>query len=158
MECSNNDLINLFKETIKSQGVLTINKVNDSFTPTIETNPHLIKTCECRDYLSIGSGTQTILSSKNCYRYIVSVNFSMSKNATCDVSSGSIGIMGYVSKQVMLCGLAVLTLTAERDSISVTFAHPVRLDRNTAVTMTGSFTAGSLIRTASITYYEEESI
>lgn len=101
------------------------------------------------------TGTFTIFTA-NADRdiFLTGVTLSYVKGATCDIGTGSIDMTATVKGVATnLLSLAVLTLTAQSDSMTLSFPTPIQVDRNTAVTVTGTFTAGALSRTACVHGY-----
>lgn len=85
---------------------------------------------------------------------ITAVSLSLAKDATCNVATGAIEVTATVrGVTTALCGIAVLTTTAERDSISVSFPAPVMIDRGTAVAVSGTFTLGAMTRSITVHGY-----
>ena len=77
----------------------------------------------------------------------------MVKNAACDVATGrtcSLQIQFNGATKTLLSA-AVITLTAERVDKTITFNTPIKVDKNTAVVLSGAFTAGSMVRCCEIT-------
>ena len=79
--------------------------------------------------------------------YVSAMLLSFSKNATCDTATGSMNITGTQDgNTVRLAGLAVLTLTAESDTIAVTFLNPIPLDVASAISWSTTYTVGLMSR------------
>jgi len=89
--------------------------------------------------------------------YVTGVLLSIAKDATCDISTGTINVNSTILGKVRrLADLAVLTTTAQSSQIFVNFPFPVKLDRNVAVNISGTFTAGACSRTGILFGYEED--
>lgn len=104
------------------------------------------------------TGTLTIFTTPSEKdTYITEAQLSFSKNAACDIATGHItiqAVLSGVTKDILRT--AVLTLTAERDSVTASFDPPIKVDRARNVQVTGSFTAGACIRTAVVMGYTVE--
>ena len=90
--------------------------------------------------------------------YLTGATASIIKNATADTATGAVlltVVQDTITKTII--ALAVLTLTAQNQSIAIQFCNPIKIDRGSIVQMTGAFTAGNLIRSATLVGYEEES-
>lgn len=103
-----------------------------------------------------GAGTMyTGVKGKRLHIYGISLGFV--KNAICDSSSSNVYItitQNGVSKT--LIALPYLTLTAERDSTSISFKHPIICDENTNVVIgSNTFTDGTFRRYCTIFGHEE---
>jgi predicted extracellular nuclease len=77
--------------------------------------------------------------------YLNSVFISMSKDATCDASSGVTDVNVTINgSTVQILTLAHQTTTALQDTVSINFPVPVKIDRGTTVRATmPTFTAGA---------------
>ncbi len=109
---------------------------------------------------SSASGAMTVFTTTSDLSrgtlYVKGLTLSYVKNVTCDIASGSIAISATINGvSTKLALLPVLTLNADNASIAVMFDNPVKLDLAT-VTVTGTFTAGSCVRSYSIYYYLDE--
>lgn len=129
--------------------------------PTIESNPKLVNDGFGRLTSATSTGTLSLsaatLGTVTGDLLLTEVNISLVKNVTCDMASGSSNVV-ITSKGVPinLCGIAVLTLTAERIDKTFRFTNPVRVDKNTTINWAGTFTAGACIRNLSISGYIEQ--
>jgi len=92
--------------------------------------------------------------------YITEVAVSFTKNVTCDVASGAVEVRVIVNSVVRtLLRMAVLTLTAERDSAVLHLSHPLKIDRGTTIDFSGAFTAGAMVRAISVVgFYTETTV
>jgi hypothetical protein len=126
--------------------------------PVIEVGMKLTKNAISRTGGSAATGSATIYTTPTDQDfYLTGFNFSYSKNATCDVATGSINLTAFIQgANVAICLLSVLTLTAEKDTISVTLTHPIKIDRGKAIAISGTFTAGAMARNGAIYGYIDE--
>ena len=86
--------------------------------------------------------------------YCVGVAVSFSKNAACDVASGALQLSMYIGGVVTYpILLSVQTLTAESGHIFYPFVYPVKVDRNTNISFSGTFTAGAMVRSGTVFGY-----
>lgn len=88
--------------------------------------------------------------------FITGARLSYAKDATCDVSDGQVRLRCIINGVIKtLISLPVITLTAQQDSMNVSFDRPVKIDRNTSVSIfQGTFTAGKFLRCAVVDIYE----
>jgi len=89
--------------------------------------------------------------------FITSASLSLVKNDTCDLASGTWGITvqpyGEATAKVFL-NISLLTLTAQNQTVSISFPSPLRVARSTDIRISAcSHTAGSCVRSASIIGY-----
>lgn len=106
---------------------------------------------------SSGSGTiYTTPADKDTY--ITGVIFSFVKNAACDTALGVAAVQTTIDNLSgrHLASLAMDTLTAERDTVSVRF-DDLKIDRNVVVQFSSkTFTAGTMLRVCTIFGYTVE--
>lgn len=91
--------------------------------------------------------------------YLTSVFLNVTKDATCDVSNTDGPIIRAVIDGVTttIIQVSVLTLTAQNYGQVISLPHPIKLDRNSAVTLAGAtFSAGALSKAGGIFGYTEE--
>jgi len=89
--------------------------------------------------------------------YLTGIQVSFIKNATCDVASGPLRYTATVEGVSQgIISLALLTLTAQDQNAFVSFETPIKVDRNTAITTSNTFTAGAFVRECCITGYTVE--
>jgi len=138
---------------------VSFGKVSNSsrfIQPTFECNPKVTKNANyIKASSSATSGSTTIHTGVNTGElYILNVNLSICKDATCDIATGQVTVNGTINGvSTSICGIAVLTTTAQNQSISVSFSKPIKIDRNTSISITGTYTAGLMSRYASIIGY-----
>lgn len=128
--------------------------VDDKITPIVEIIPD-------SELIASGvggaTGTLSITPIANKDIKLAGLIASFTKNAACDVATGSLNIQVTIDGTTrIIARLAVLTLTAERDTLSISFVPALRIDRNTNIDFTGSFTAGSMARAISAFGYPVE--
>lgn len=104
------------------------------------------------------SGTTTIFTtdaSKDTY--ITAFLIAYNKNAACAIGDGAMALTATINGvATVIGGIPHLDITAERQIISVTLPYPMKVDRNTAVTLSGTFGAGACRRLATIYGYTVE--
>lgn len=89
--------------------------------------------------------------------YLTGCTLSMIKDATCDMATGAIALAVTVDGVAQNpAAIAILTLTAQSQTVNVTFNPPIKVDRNTALSMGASYTAGTMRRFLGVYGYTEE--
>lgn len=106
----------------------------------------------CKSSANATSGTVTLLSVPNEPNkdfYITSAYITTSVTALCDCETSAINITfnGVITS---ILALYWQPLTAQSNHISISFPFPIKVDKNTLIQSTGTFTAGTLKRVASI--------
>jgi len=127
-----------------------------SVQPVMDMTPNFHRTLQTKQLARTSSGAVTIhTTSATKDTYIFGVGYSMIKNATNDVATGNLGLTAVIGGATYyLITVAVLTLTAQDISTFYSLKHPIKLDRNTAIALDGTFTAGNMVRNPIIYYYE----
>lgn len=97
-----------------------------------------------------GSGTlYTVPSDKDFY--LKYVTLSVVKDATCDMATGAVGVSAIIGGAARgLLAVPVLVTTAQNQSTQITFPTPIKIDRGTGITISGTYTAGLMARYTTI--------
>lgn len=106
-----------------------------------------------------GSGSSNLLTTNATkLTYMTGLQYSFVKNVTSDLASGSLSLTVIIGgATVAVVRLSVLTLTAERGNISVSFDKPMLLDKGSLIRLSSdTFSAGALIRSAIVYGYETD--
>jgi len=161
VQTNNSEVVRELQSATKIQTMQGIpTQINNSIVPTIEVNPKLVKEAINVTTSSAVSGSATILANTvNTGRdvYVTAATLGYVKNVTCDIATGIISII-YVQNGASraLLSLPVLTLTADNGNITCSFPHPIKIDRNTSITMNGTFSAGAMIRCGGLSYFIDD--
>lgn len=155
---------NAIKELRTSTGLNLVTgyptQIANTIQPVVNINPNnyrLIETTKSSAVTATGANT-IFTTSATRDTYLVGYVFACTKNALCDVASGTIILSAFVSggNSISISRLPVLTLTAQDTTITHTFNNPIKIDRNTPVQMSGTYAAGSMVRMAVLYVYELE--
>ena len=127
---------------------ITPKTLSSTISPTLDLNPRFTNL--------VKYGTTSVTTSSNLLTtpsqkdfYITFAHITFKKDVTSDLSSCN--IQGSVNgATVRLLSFECLAATAENQSINITFPYPIKIDRNTNISLTGSFTAGTATKTAVI--------
>lgn len=89
--------------------------------------------------------------------YLTGIIFSMAKDSTCDVATGTVAINVVIDgTAVALAPIAVITLTAQAQIASLSLPVPIKIDRGTPISGSVTFTAGVMRRTCTLIGYTQE--
>ena len=116
-------------------------------------------TCKTvRSGVTGSSGTLTLFTTPSDKDfYLCSFTISLAKDSTCDTASGVISLSATIDGvSQRLASLAVLTLTAQSINQVVSLQYPLKVDRNTAISINGTFTVGAMQRVGTLLGYTEE--
>lgn len=91
--------------------------------------------------------------------YLTGACLSIDKSATCDIASGRYTMVCTINgtaNQAIL-SVAITTLTAQSQSVSLSFPTSIKVDRGTVIALSAaSFSAGTFVRAGSIVGFTEE--
>jgi hypothetical protein len=129
--------------------------------PVMEVNPRLT-----RQSGYIRSATQTTTGSFNIFAsasatqetYITGALLTMSKDATCDIADGFITmtLTPYGDSGKNIIQIPILTLTAQSIAIPLILSNPIRIQPGSAISISGTFTVGKLLRVGIVYGYQCE--
>lgn len=159
---NNTELLIGMRDNAKVQNTENIpSQLADKVVPVMEVNPMLLRRCNIvKGNVRTSTGVVTIYTTPtNKDFYLTSVCFGVSKDAVCNVATGllniSISVEG-TTAYTHLCNTPVITLTASSSIVSQSFPVPIKLDRNTTVSMASTFGAGVLVLAGNIAGYTVE--
>ena len=147
------------KEIIDALKIDTNIEMVPNAVPVVEVNPKIVKPLLVVSNVRTSSGASTLMTtSGSADTYIKAITFGVTKNVTCDVASGQVALSAYIGGvNTGIINIPILTLTAEYMSITIDLGTGIKIDRNTTITFGNqTFTAGAMIRTATIYYYLDE--
>lgn len=135
--------------------------VNPTIQPVFEVKKKISSVLGNTAKSTTGSTTLHTTSS-TLDTYVTGLTFGLTINATNDIATGRVSITGVINgTTVHIASIPVLTLTAQNTVYSMSFPIPLKLDRNSAVTLGANWTfsagAGTVIGTL-IGYTEETAI
>lgn len=148
---------NLIDELRLNPSIDTIpNVVNPTIQPVFEVKKKYCNVQRRGSRATTGSSTIFITPSDKDF-YLVAASIHLIKDVTCDLATGQIGINTVLDGTTNQCvSVATLTLTAQSVESSLSFNPPIKVDRNTALGFTTTFTAGACSTSATIAGYTEE--
>lgn len=135
-------------------------ELGNAVVPVVEVNPRLVRTANItRSQTATYSAATIYTTPTNQDFYLCSVTYSISKDVVSDAPTSGTGIRIVVDGANRdLALLSMITLTAQTLFLSYSLPFPIKVDRNTNITIpsiTGSL--GVVYRSASITGYTVES-
>jgi hypothetical protein len=164
VEVISSDVLQELVKAARLQSSLLVPKIlNGTIVPVIELNPTLTKIDRiCKHATTSTSGNITVYTTPaNQDFYLTGFTLSFIKDVTCDNATGNVTLFSTIDGgAVHLAAIATITLTAQNSSINVTLKNPIKIDRSTVIGVGSSvgstFTAGVLVRAASIKGYLQE--
>jgi len=112
---------------------------------------------------STATGTLTIFTASTDLRtdtYLTNVQVSFAKDAICDVATGVLAINCTpfdIGITKAIGNIAVLTLTADAQTLNISLPYPLKIKPGTTVQFSGSFTVGAMSKGGSVTYFQTTS-
>jgi hypothetical protein len=157
---NNSDAIQELRKAAQISGSEAVpNFLSSSVVPVIEMNPRMLRVCNIVRSSQVSSTTGTLFTTPaNQDFYLVSANFSLIKNVTADDANGNTSLNVIIDgATVGVIRIPCLTLTAMQSNMSAVFPFPIKVDRNTAITITkNAITAGNSVICGSIAGYTVE--
>lgn len=153
----------LSKELIRGAKIQTSkdsvpSQLAEKVVPVMEVNPRLLRlTTNAPQIASSTTGAKTVYTTPtNQDFYLTGFTFAYIKDATSDAATSLDFRVKVNGATLTLFSFPIITLTASSGQISVTLANPLKLDRNTVIDYTGTFTAGVCVRAGSATGFVDE--
>jgi len=156
----------LSKELIQGASIqvnrdLVPNQLAEKVVPVMEVNPEILRKINwvVVNTVSATGGAVTILTAEPNFDYfITNISMSFVKNVTCDVATGVSRVTAILDGAVAaigICNAAILTATAERIDINISFPRPLKIKRNSIIGQDQlTFTAGAATKTVTIYGYK----
>lgn len=135
------------------QGDQPGNEVLPYITPTVEVQPRI----NILRRVSLTNATAATIYTTPADKdfYLTHVTISMSKDATATVTDSNVFcIVDGVNRQIL--EMTSTTLTATTQSMVVSLEHPIKVDRNTAITLTANTAVANHKHAACISGYTVE--
>lgn len=133
--------------------------------PVIEVGLKSIKNAKNLTAYAPATGAQSIsvatIGNTNNDYYISDITLTITKDAACDIATGAINLTVTpfdTNVATIVLGIPILTLTAQSQSASIHLTHPLKIARNTTMSLSGTFTAGLCVRRCDINGYLDEQI
>jgi len=138
------------------------NQLGQTVVPVMEVNPKMLRICNVAKHsvqLTTGSLTVFTTSAYNDF-YLNSAYVEFIKDVTCDIATGSISFATTINGvATRLLDFPVITATAQPlVGAAISFPVPLKIDRGAAITLSGTFTAGVLVRSCGITGFTVDNI
>jgi len=132
--------------------------------PVVEVGLKLSKTAKVASGVMSATGTLAIIPSSGGLTsrgdvYLTGLSCSLIKDAACDAATGTIFVSCTIDgASYYITAIPIIALTAQSENRNISFSHPIKLDKNTAVAFTSTYAAGVMVRACSIYYYTDEII
>ena len=131
----------------------------NTVVPVIDVNPDLAR--EVNFLISNSRSTSGTLSSSFASTasrsyFLTGITVGYAKDAACDLATGNISVAvtpDYSKSTTTIVQLPVITLTADSKVVDIIFETPLRVVAGSAITMTGDFGAGVLVKSFQIRGY-----
>lgn len=159
VQINNAELKKAFSGSTKTQMVEQPNLVdNRVVVPTIDVTPRNHKLA---DEFAFGSATNatsaTLLSATNKDFYITAFVLGVAKDATATSTSSRL-VCTINGKSCVIARIEGFTLTAQNSVISLNLSTPIKVDKNTSITITNTTAVANITSYACIHGYYDEAI
>jgi len=156
MQTNNSELLKEIQFGTKGSLLEVPRTISNMIVPTIEVNGKLVKNCRTAS-TSTGSTTANILvANPNADIYIISACISLIKDAAATSTGSWIGYTDEDGGSQRILQIPSITLTAQQASLSISFNHPLKIKRNTAVTLNNGTNGAVILTQANIVYFIDE--
>jgi len=151
----------LSKELIEGAKIQTSfdsipNQLAEKVVPVMEVNPKLLRRIDfIKSATKSVTGASTFTSLTDSDVMITNLNVGMIKDVVCDAATGSIEvtiITDGVSKAI--ASIPIITLTAQNQIMCINFNPPIKMDRNTTFSLSGTYAAGVMVRNYTLSGYQ----
>lgn len=134
--------------------------VSNQIVPVIEVNPKIVKNAETISQNELANNLTATIMASSLYPtrdiYITGAQIS----AMCDVNATNTAIRLTCTingSTKYLLTLSKLTTTAFNGAVSITFPHPIKIDRNSSVFLTSDTNVAAFRASAIISFFVDES-
>lgn len=137
------------------------NEFADKVVPVVNVNPKDYRVCNLvvRGTKSTTGDLTILTTSTDRDTYLVGATLAFAKDVTCDAATGNLSITAVINGQtIYLFSVPIITLTADARVVSFNLVNPIKIDRGTNIISTGTFTAGTLVRTSNLFGYTVENV
>ena len=158
----NSDTKKEINDAIRGNAVsnLAPTQLANQVIPVIDVNPKALRRSNiARTASTSGASTTIYTTPADKDFFLVGANFSFIKDATSDIATNAALQLRCIIDGLTTAILnhAVITLTAQSGNISISFPFPLKIDRNTAISLfRASTTAGVTVIAGSIVGYTVE--
>lgn len=141
----------------------TPSEIAEKVIPVMEVNPKLLRITNVLGSGSSATSAATITAlaaDANNDIYLTSCEMTLDKDAICDASTSSSGLLCTVNGVAStLLSLGKITLTAQSTALTLTFRDPIKIDRNTTVRITmPTFSVGACIIATTVQGYRVHNV
>jgi len=160
VEIQNTNIIDKISEKIKESNTNILPKtISNSIVPIIDVGEN-IDSYVVESTANASSGTLTMLTTPSDKDfYLTSVTLGLNKNSACDLGTGSLNVTVVINgASKIILYLPTITLTAQNDVVVLSLPTPIKLDRSSSITYSGSFSAGVCLRSGNITAYTTDTL
>lgn len=151
MDIENQKIIQYYRDKLQSNSASgNLSMSSNIVSPVIDAGLEPNYVVRRNDTTSGTNTVVTFLASARKEYYLWGIHLSIIKDAACDMASGSVvvNVVPYESNvATAFVGISVLVSTAQSENVIIMLPKPIRLANASAITVTGSFTAGNCIRT-----------
>lgn len=161
----NTDLTKELKDGGKLQQLRDVipSQLADKVVPVMEVNPKLLRRSNIvRSGGSITAGSATIYTTPGDKDfYLTACSASFIKDAANDNATGRFNAIVATVEGIAqnLISFAVLTLTAQQQTVTISFPTPIKIDKNTAISIASTtIGAGSFAKYGNIVGYTVDNI
>ena len=122
--------------------------LNSTVSATLDLNPRFSNILKYNQTTATASNTLYTTPRDKDF-YLTHAVLSFVKSALSDMASVSINAV-VSGATIRIITKELSSLAVENDTVIITFSYPIKIDRNTGITLAGSFAAGTCTKTGMI--------
>jgi len=159
---TNSEISRQLSDSIKLQQTEGVpSQVTNSYSPTLEVNPTLVKKADVLVSLnaSTSASSNTVLAAQTGRSFVIcGYTYNFFKDATCDAATGTAQLLVTITgDEESLERIPSITTTLQQVYKTVTLARPIKLDAGTQIRIfQGTFTVGVFHRTVTVWGYWDD--
>ncbi len=155
MKHYNPDITRNVIDTINVKGDADFSEVSEEIALTFETNPRIIKPAFIKNASSTTGSTTVYVTPADKDFYLCSATLSIIKDVVADTTNVNLRgtINGTVQEFLHINGI---TLTAGSGAVTISYPHPIKIDRSAVILFNFARTVGVVSVSASISGFLDE--
>jgi len=154
MKITNSDTVKELQEAAGLQFAMDMEEkdIQKLIVPTIEINPKLLRFCNIvRNATASNATTATIFTTPaNQDFYLIAAQMSMIKDASATSLASSIDLTPEGAQLASIMVIRGISLTAQNDSLTISFPVPLKLERNTTITINNTTATATVVSSGMI--------
>ncbi len=154
MKITNSDTVKELQEAAGLQFAMDMEEkdIQKLIVPTIEINPKLLRFCNIVKNATASNATAATIftTPANQDFYLLAAQMSMIKDASATSLASSIDLTPEGAQLASIMVIRGISLTAQNDSLTISFPVPLKLERNTTITINNTTATATVVSSGMI--------